>query len=194
MFASGNRRVASAIVAALAALAIAVLIATLITGGARADGSFASTGDDLGLTVPGDHSAGDQYVETLPTIGGPRAPRKSKRAKKLPKHVTKKLEQFGGADTGTLAQLADSTALGARGEGKRSKDASANGKGSQQGRARKHKRDGGSGPAVPSAAINAADRGEAGLGWLAIAILAITALSLGAVVYQRHRHKDSTGR
>ena len=191
MSASGNRRVVPAILAALVALAIAVLVATLTTGGARADDSFTSDGD-AGLTVPGDHSAGDQYVETLPTITGSRAPRKSKRAKKLPKHVAKQLERFGGSDARTLEQLAGSVSLGAPGEGKRSKNASANGKGSQQGRA--PTRGGGPAPAVPAAAIIAADRGEAGLEWLAIAILAITALSLGAVGYQRRRDKDSTSR
>jgi hypothetical protein len=193
MPAQGLRRVTAAgRLAALAALAIGILIAMLPAAAqARA---FTSTGDDLGLTVPGDHSAGDQYVETLPTIGGPRAPRRSKHPKKLPKRLAKKLNQYGGSDAGTLEQLAGSAALGEGGssEGQRSADASANGKGSKQGRARKHKR-GGSTSAVPSAAINAADRGEAGLEWLAIAILAITALSLGAVGYQRHRHRDSTG-
>ena len=42
---------------------------------------------------------------------------------------------------------------------------------------------------MPSAAINAVDGGEAGLGWLVVGILAITALALGAAAYQRRGNK-----
>ncbi len=174
-----------------------MLIATLpATAGAA--GTAVSSSDDLGLTVPGDHSAGDQYVETLPTIGGPRAPKRNKRAKKLSKGVSKELQQHGGSDAAALERLATSADLGApaaagAGDSSSSKDKSSDGKGSHKGRNR-DKRNGNSAPAVPSAAINAADRGEAGLEWLVIAILVITALSLGAVGYQRHRDKDSTAR
>jgi hypothetical protein len=196
MLAPGHRRVAPRTgLAALAALVIALLIATLpATAGAA--GPAYSSGDDLGLTVPGDHSAGDQYVETLPTIGGPRAPKRNKRAKKLSKGVTKKLQEHGGSDAAALERLATSAALGAPaagGTGNSGSNKKSDGKGSQKGRSRA-KRNGDSAPAVPSAAINAADRGEAGLEWLVIAILVITALSLGAVGYQRHRDKDSTAK
>jgi hypothetical protein len=188
-----RRVVPAAWLAALAALVIAIAIAALPD---VATAEFSSTGDDLGLTVPGDHSAGDQYVETLPTIGGPRAPRKQKRAKKLSKHVSKKLDRLGGSDAATLELLAGSADLGAAdaaADSEHSADTSSKGKGSRKGRAAK-RRNGNSAPAVPSAAINAADRGEAGLEWLVIVILAITALSLGAVGYQRHRDKDTAGR
>ena len=89
-----------------------MLIATLpATAGAA--GTAVSSSDDLGLTVPGDHSAGDQYVETLPTIGGPRAPKRNKRAKKLSKGVSKELQQHGGSDAAALERLATSADLGA---------------------------------------------------------------------------------
>jgi hypothetical protein len=196
MSASGHRRVARiAPLAALAVLVIAIAVASLTTGGtARA---FDSTGEDPGLSVPGNQSAGDQYVETLPTIGGPRAPRKQKHAKKLPKRVSKALEQYGGSDAATLQALAGSADLGSADTGGGGKPAGASfkkgsGKGSGKGDAAKQR--GNPAPAVPSAAISAADRGETGLEWLAVAMLAITALSLGAVGYQRHRNKDTAGR
>ena len=149
----------------------------------------AAASADLGLTVPGNQSAGDQYVETLPTTKGPRAPRGGKHGKKLSNGVTRKLQKQGGPDASTLEKLATSPALGAPvDDGAGSKR-----QGSQRGsnRSKNGKQHGGSAP-VPSAAINAVDGGEAGLGWLVLAILAITALSLGAVGYQRHRNKGSS--
>jgi hypothetical protein len=190
-------------IAALGVLA-AALLSTALPAAASA-GRLASAGstNDLGLTVPGNQSAGDQYVETLPTTKGPRAPGGGKHAKKLSHGVAKKLQKQGGSDAATLHKLATSTALGApvdngagAGKGKSShakgSQGGSSGGGSQEGRSQNGKRHGGSAPTVPSAAINAVDRGEAGLGWLVLVILAITALSLGAVGYQRHRDKGST--
>jgi hypothetical protein len=176
-------------VAAVAVLAAALLL-TAVPAAAPA------AGDDIGLSVPGDQSAGDQYVETLPTTRGPRAPGRKKHAKKLSKDVTKKLQRLGGSDAAALKALATSTSLGAPADkgadqGK-SSNGSSNGKGSHDRRSGDGKRRGSSAPAVPSAAINAVDGGDAGLGWLVLAILAITALSLGAVGYQRRRDKGST--
>jgi hypothetical protein len=199
MSAQGHGRVAhraglSVRLAALAVLA-AALLSTALPAPASA-GRFASTGssgNDLGLTVPGNQSAGDQYVETLPTTKGPRAPRGGKHAKKLSNGVTRKLQTQGGSDAATLEKLATSAALGApvdNGAGAGGKGKSSHATGSQ-GRSKNGKQHGGSAP-VPSAAINAVDGGEAGLGWLVLAILSITALSLGAVAYQRHRDKGST--
>ena len=183
-------------VAALAVVA-AALLSTALPAAASASGS----GNDLGLTVPGNQSAGDQYVETLPTTKGPRAPRGGKHAKKLSNGVTRKLQQQGGSDAATLQKLATSPALGApvdngAGAGSKGKSSRTAGSGtnrgdSQVGRSKNGKQHGGSAP-VPSAAINAVDGGGAGLGWLVLVILAITALSLGAVGYQRHRDKGST--
>jgi hypothetical protein len=179
----------------LAVLAAALLSAALpAAASAGRFGSAGSSSNDLGLTVPGNQSAGDQYVETLPTSKGPRAPGRGKHARKLSRGVAKKLQQQGGSDAATLQKLATSPALGApvdNGAGN-SKGKSSRAKGSQDGRSRNGKRHGGSAPAVPSAAINAVDGGASGLGWLVLVILAITALSLGAVGYQRHRDKGST--
>jgi hypothetical protein len=175
--------------ARLAAITVALLLAAL----PAAPSAALASGGEVGPAVPGDQSAGDQYVETLPTTKGPRAPGRNKRAKKLSHGVSKRLQQLGGSDAATLEKLATSTALGAPVDnGTRRGDAEgANGGASHKGRSGNGKRHGGSTPAVPSAAINAVDGGEAGLGWLVLAILAITALSLGAVGYQRRRDKGS---
>jgi hypothetical protein len=189
-------------VAALTVVAAALLSTALpVAASASRFGSANGSGNDLGLTVPGNQSAGDQYVETLPTTKGPRAPRGGKHAKKLSNGITRKLQQQGGSDAAALKKLATSPALGApvdNGAGARSKGKSShatrsgtNGGRSQQGRSKNGKQHIGSAP-VPSAAINAVDGGGAGLRWLVLVILAITALSLGAVGYQRHRDKGST--
>jgi hypothetical protein len=189
---SRRRRVAPHARAVLAALVVA-LAAAVLPGAAWAGSGLSAPANDPGLSVPGNQSAGDQYVETLPTTKGPRAPGRNKRAKKLSHGVSKRLQQLGGSDAATLEKLATSTALGAPVDnGTRRGDAEgANGGASHKGRSGNGKRHGGSTPAVPSAAINAVDGGEAGLGWLVLAILAITALSLGAVGYQRRRDKGS---
>jgi len=152
---------------------------------AAAASDFTSSGSDPSGSAPGGQSAGDQYVETLPTTRGPRAPKRQKHAKKLSRKVTQKVDTLGGSDAAQLKTLAASPSLGAPTEqpaGKKSsrKSPSPNGK-----------RHGGSTPAVPTAAINAVDGGEAGLGWLVVALLAITALALGAVGYQRRRDRRS---
>jgi hypothetical protein len=180
-------------VAALAVLAAALLL-TAVPGAAPAAGFAGSGGGDLGVSVPGNQSAGDQYVETLPTTKGPRAPGRKKHAKRLSNAVTRKLQKLGGSEAATLKALATSPALGApvdTGDAK-GKNGSSDGKGSHDRRSGSGKRHDSSAPAVPSAAINAVDGGDAGLGWLVLAILAITALSLGAVGYRRRRDKGST--
>jgi hypothetical protein len=173
------------------ALAGALLLAAL-PGSAWAGTDFSSSGSDPYGSAPSGLSAGDQYVETLPTTKGPRAPGRGKHARKLSRGAERRLERLGGSDAAALKSLATSTSLGAprdaAGSGKGS-----SGKGSHKGGSRNGTRPGKSTPAVPSAAINAVDGGEAGLGWLVLAILAITALALGAVGYQRHRDKGSAG-
>jgi len=171
--------------------AVALLCAALPA--VASAGSFSSTGDEPSVSVPGNQSAGDQYVETLPTTKGPRAPGKNKHARKLSRDITKKIHKLGGSDAAALKQLATSPALGAPSGaegGDKGSDGNASGKRPHAGRSHTGKRHG-STPAVPSAAINAVDEGEAGLGWLVLAILAITALALGAVGYQRRRDKGS---
>jgi hypothetical protein len=163
-------------------LAVALVLMALPAGTAAA--SDFQSGDPYGSS-PSGQSAGDQYVETVPTTRGPRAPSHHKRARKLSPHVTRKIETLGGSDSAALKTLATSTALDAPVE-----HAATGGK-AKRSSSRSNERHGGSTPAVPSAAINAAGGGEAGLGWLVVALLAITALALGAAGYQRHRHKGS---
>jgi hypothetical protein len=178
--------------AALCALAFAIVLAVPATASAGSD--FSSAGSDPYGSAPGGQSAGDQYVETLPTTKGPRAPGNGKHARKLARGVDKKLQRQGGSDAAPLEALATSTALGAPVDEAKGSQRNGAGQGRSQGkRARKGKRHGDSTPAVPSAAINAVDGGQAGLGWLVIGLLAITALALGAVAHQRHRDKDSAG-
>jgi hypothetical protein len=189
----GRRRVGpGARFAALVVFVVALLCAALPT--AATAGSFSSNGSEPSVSVPGNQSAGDQYVETLPTTRGPRAPGRNKHAHKLSRDITKKIHKLGGSDAAALKQLATSPALGApdgaEGGDKGSDGNASPGKGSHAGDSRGGKRHG-SAPAVPAAAINAVDGGEAGLGWLVLAILAITALALGAVGYQRRRDKSS---
>jgi hypothetical protein len=167
---------------------LAALIAALPAGAPAS--SFDSTGSDPYGATP-DNSAGDQYVETLPTTKGPRAADKGKHTKKLSPALKRKLAQLGGSDAASLSALATSPGLGAPD----SPASAGKGKGNSSGgngtsHRKRHDRNT---PAVPSAAINAVDGGDAGLGWLVLGILAITALALGAVALQRHRDKGSTG-
>jgi hypothetical protein len=189
MSASRNRRITSRrLRAALITLTVALLLAAGPASAAAGTG-FSSSGGDTAASIPSDQSAGDQYVETLPTTKGPRAPGRGKRAKRLSRRVANKIQKLGGSDAAALETLASSTTLGAPDAGGASKGSG--GRGSKGHASRSGKRHGSSTPAVPSAAINAVDGGEAGLGWLVLAILAISALALGAVGYQRRRDKDS---
>jgi hypothetical protein len=113
--------------------------------------------------VPQDFSAADQYVESVPTSGGPRpAGVGGDRSVALPPGV-----RLSAGDP--LARVATSRRLGApdrklRG-GKRSS------------------------PAVPSATINAIDDGGGGVTlWLLLGLLAVTGAVAGTAV---HRYLDN---
>jgi hypothetical protein len=175
-----------------------VLLLAALPATASAGTSFPISGGGQSVTLPSDQSAGDQYVETLPTVKGPRVPGRGKPAKRISHNLAKKLAKQGGSDAAALEALATSPTYGASddsgtaaGAGTGAKDSTGKGS-SRKSQSRKGKRHGGSAPAVPSAAINAAGESETGLEWLVLAILAITALALGAVGYQRHRNKDSS--
>jgi hypothetical protein len=180
----------------------ALLVALIAAAYAGIAGhGLAAAADSLGLSVPGNQSAGDQYVETLPTTKGPRAPGRKGHGKKLSRDAAGKLQRLGGSDAATLKALATSPALGAPTDG----GSAHHGAGPKQGahtktsnngaRSRGHgengRRHGGAAPAVPSAAINTADGGQAGIRWLVLALVAITAVSLAGVGYQRRRHKGT---
>jgi hypothetical protein len=137
------------------------------------------------LQSPDHFSAGDQYVETLPSTKGPKAAdgnnRKHGGSVSLPPKIKQKLLGQGGPDAEKLIQIATSAELGAP-ERKSGKGKGTRGK----------KRNGRAQPAVPSAAIDAVGGGQAGLGWLVLALLVITALALGAVGYQRYRDRGAS--
>jgi hypothetical protein len=170
----------------LRTIAIAVVVAVLPAGPAAASDFYS---DGSSASSPSGQSAGDQYVETLPTMRGPRAPRRHKARPKISKHLARQIESAGGSDAGALKALADFAAVAPAAKSQR---------GAKRGSAPKKpvasadKLGGGSTPAVPSAAIKAVDGGEAGIGWLVVALLAITALALGAAGYQRRRRGDTS--
>jgi len=178
----------------------ALLVALVAAAFAGVSGhGLAVAADSLGLSVPGNESAGDQYVETLPTTKGPRAPGRKGHGKKLSRDAAKKLQRLGGSDAATLKALATSPALGAPTDGGKGKSGASSKRGARNNssdngaRSRGHggsgRRHGGAAPAVPSAAINTADGGQSGIRWLVVALVAITAVSLAGVGYQRRRNK-----
>jgi hypothetical protein len=164
----------------------AAFLGCLLIGSSIALAKLAPVEQPLGagaLGAPDHFSAGDQYVETLPSAKGPKAANgKHGGSVDLPRKIEQTLVSHGGPDSTKLIQIATSTGLGApeqkhgKGEGTRAK-----------------KRDGSPQAAAPSAAIDAVGGGEAGLGWLVLALLVITALALGAVGYQRYKDRDASG-
>jgi hypothetical protein len=130
---------------------------------------------------PQDFSASDQYVETLPTAGGPSATRDGRHRKTpLRPSVAAKLRGQGGADAARLETIATSSEFGAP---QRTTGGADRKSGSQD---RYDSRDS---RAIPSASVHAVREGGGDLLWLLLAILAITGLMVGTVTYQRH--KDS---
>jgi hypothetical protein len=160
-------------------LLVALALALMLPAAAVADGN----------------SAGDQYVETLPTTKGPRLGGDDSGTKHLGKtklhpKIEKQVQQQLPAQTADkLIQIATSPQLGAP-EQTLQKHTSTRKSAEQKGTRGKH-RSGNSEPAVPSAAIDAVGGSQAGLGWLVLALLIITALALGAVGYQRLKDRDN---
>jgi hypothetical protein len=146
--------------------------------------------------TPLEFSAGDQYVETVPTSNGPRVTdrKRGKRTGSGLSHKTQRLiAQQGGTAAAALTEIATSEALGAPG-GSSGSSAGGSGGGGKAGEGR----DGRSGkadnaaPSVPSATIDAVAGGDAALAWLAVSLLVLTAIGLGAFGYQRLRNRDSS--
>jgi hypothetical protein len=162
-------------------LLVALALALMLPAIAAADGN----------------SAGDQYVETLPSTKGPKLAGDDSGTKHLgstkglhPK-IEKQVQQLPAQTADKLIQIATSPQLGAP-EQTLQKHTSARKGAEQKGTRGKH-RSGDAQPAVPSAAIDAVGGSQAGLGWLVLALLIITALALGAVGYQRLKDRDTTG-
>jgi len=123
---------------------------------------------------PGDFSASDQYVETVPTSHGPSATDGSRRSRTpLSAAAAAKLRNQGGADAASLEAIATSSDYGAPQAKRDGADKRRDGKGST--------------PAVPSASVAAVRESGGDLLWLLLALLAVTGLLIGAVAYQRHR-------
>jgi hypothetical protein len=121
---------------------------------------------------PGDFSASDQYVETVPTSRGPSASDDAKHSRTpLSAGAAAKLHNQGGADAASLEAIATSSDYGAPQAKRR------DGKGGSSK----------STPAVPSASVAAVRDSGADLLWLLLALFAVTGLLIGAVAYQRHR-------
>jgi hypothetical protein len=142
--------------------------------------------------TPFDFSAGDQYVETLPTTKGPKAtdrPSKHRRSGLSPK-AKQGLARQGGSAAAALAEVATSPELGAPATtGSGSASSGGESSGSHKARA---KQTGDGSRSVPSAAIKAAGGSSAGIGWLALGLPLITAIALGAFGVQRHRNRDAS--
>jgi hypothetical protein len=127
---------------------------------------------------PGDFSAADQYVETLPTPQGPSATKTRKdRRTRLSAGVAAKLRAKGGKDASALEIAATSSDFGAPQKNGRGADKS-------------HSRSTDS-PAVPTASVKAVSNSGEDLLWLLIVLIAITGLMVGAVAYQRHKNSKS---
>ena len=132
--------------------------------------------------TPQDFSASDQYVETLPTTGGPSATDERKRGKTpLRPSVAAKLRDQGGADAARLEAIATSSDFGApQATSDRTDKKSGNRRGSRNT------------TAIPSASVQAVQEGGENLLWLLLAMLAITGLMVGAVTYRRHKDSNSS--
>jgi hypothetical protein len=144
--------------------------------------------------TPLDFSAGDQYVETLPTAKGPKATESAPRHNSGSglSHATKqRLQAVGGSDAATLQYVASSAGLGAPVAAAAGSGQSQGGDSGKSGGSAKRGGAGTEAPSVPSAAVNAAGGSGSGLGWLALALPLITAIALGAFGFQRRRHRDS---
>lgn len=130
---------------------------------------------------PGDYSAADQYVETLPTSRGASPTQESDRGRsRLPARLRDKLYAQAGTDAASLEELATSGEFGApQGTGGAADN---NAKGGSSG----------STPAVPTASVKAVRDSGGDLLWLLLALLAITGLMVGAVAYQRHKNSQSS--
>jgi hypothetical protein len=125
-----------------------------------------------------DFSAADQYVESVPTSRGPKAPgvdRKPKRSKApLPPAVESKLGAQPEETAAKLEQIATSPELGAPVERL------------QEGRKPS--------PRVPAATVSAVEDGAgASLTWLVVALLAITGIAVGTAAYRHHRARRTIG-
>ncbi len=132
-----------------------------------------------------DFSAADQYVEAVPTAGGPKAPGvgDKKKANKrkgsedapppLSKSVESSLQRQPEETAAELERIATSPDYGAPTE--------------------KLKPRAKASPRIPTATVSAVGEGEQDtLTWLLLALLAITGLAAGTTAYRRYQAKKSS--
>jgi hypothetical protein len=133
-----------------------------------------------------DFSAADQYVESVPTAGGPKAPgvgtKPNKKANKrrsdqdasapLPKSVESSLQRQPEETAAVLERIATSPDYGAPTKKLRTRAKATR---------------------IPAATVSAVGEGEQGtLTWLLVALLAITGLAAGTTAYRRYQAKKSS--
>jgi hypothetical protein len=156
-------------------IAIIALLALLPVGSADA-------GTEAAPSLTDNFSAADQYVESVPTSSGPKAPGVGRRqgtsppaSSPLSARVNNILQRQPKRTAAKLQRIATSPDLGAPVE--RLRDVGVK-----------------SSPRVPAAAVSAVGEGEQdNLLWLAIALLAITGLAAGAAVYRHYQGRKTTG-
>jgi hypothetical protein len=139
----------------------------------------AAAGADAPL--PRDFSSADQYVESVPTARGPKAPTverardRDRDTRPLPPHVTEALEAQGGSESSQLTEVATSPALGAP--------------------ERRLERSREQPPSVPGATVSALGDGEGdSLVWLLVAIAFVTGALVGLAARRRWGGRGIGGR
>jgi hypothetical protein len=136
-------------------------------------------------TLNDDFSAADQYVESVPTAGGPKVPgvgtKPHRRAKReappsLPKSVESSLKRQPAQTAAKLERIATSADYGA------------------PTKKLKEEKRGKSSPRIPTAQVSAVGEGEQStLTWLLVALVSMTLLAAGTAGYRRYEAKKTSG-
>jgi hypothetical protein len=130
-------------------------------------GAQSATADEI--VLPGDFSAADQYVESVPTSGGPHAAKPNGgKSVPLPPGISGRLTGKGGSQ---LKEVATSSKLGAPAK-----------------RMHRAKR---SSPSVPSAAVSAIDEGGSSMIWLLLALLLVTGVLVGTAGHRLYNQSKT---
>lgn len=157
-------------------LALAAAAAMLLGAAAVAPAETAAP------SLTDEFSAADQYVESVPTARGPKAPgvgKQRQKREKLPQRAQAGLESQPEQTARKLEQIATSPELGApvvnrdRKGGKRRSPSS-------------------SVPRVPAATVSAVGEGEEDtLLWLAVAMIVIAAAAAGTTAHRHHKRRNT---
>ncbi len=143
----------------------------LLAIGAPAVASLCLSGPALAGTPSDDHSAGNQYVESVPDAGGSRpAGSGGARPQVLPAKVLAAIERDGGKLAPELRKFASSPRLGSPSDRLRASDRRPP-------------------PTVPSAVVGAAGSDPGSLVLLLLGIVSVTALTVGSLGYRRYTRR-----